>query len=303
MIKSLKDLLNLAKDGECMRLAVAAAEDIDVLIAVCKATRERLIEPILVGDIDKMDEIATVNRLDISDYKKISSSSLEESAKICVDLVRSDEADFIMKGLLDTSILLKAVVNREAGLRTDNLISHVMVYEIPNYHKLLMITDGGMNISPSLEDKKSIIKNAVNVAKALGNDEIKVACICAKEKLNPKMPATVDADKLQGDCERGEFGDNVIVEGPIAFDLAISSEAAKHKSFKSQIAGDTDIMLVPTIEVGNGIGKSLTYFASANSAGIVMGAKVPIVLTSRADSAQTKLNSIALGVVVAKSLK
>lgn len=299
MIKNLKDLLKAAKDQKTMRLVVAAAQDEDVLIAVCKAAKEGIISPVLVGDSSAIQKIAGDNDLDVSGYELVEAIELEDAAKKSVAIVREGKGDFIMKGLIDTSILLKAIVDREAGLRTDNLISHVMIYQVPNYHKMIMLTDGGMNITPSLEDKKSIINNSVIVGNALGIDTIKVACLAAKEKVHPKMQATVDADALAKMGANGDFGNNVIVEGPLAFDLAISKEAAEHKGFKSEIAGDTDILMVPTIEMGNGIGKTMTYFGNAESAGVIMGAKVPVVLVSRADSYEAKLNSIALGSVIA----
>ncbi len=224
---------------------------------------------------------------------------LTEVARTSVELVRSGEADFVMKGLIDTAILLKAVLDKEVGLRTDSQLSHVMVYDLPTYHKLMYFTDGGMNITPDLKAKVAITKNAITVAKALGNEQVKVACLAAKEKVNPKMPATVDAKALEEMCQNGEFGKGVVVEGPLAFDLVVSKEAAETKGFKSQIAGDVDVVVVPTIEVGNGIGKALTYLAKAQSAGIIMGAKAPVVLVSRADSFEDKLNSIALGSVIA----
>jgi phosphate butyryltransferase len=299
MIKNLKDLLKAAKDQKTMRLVVAAAQDEDVLIAVCKAAKEGIISPVLVGDSSAIQKIAGDNDLDVSGYELVEAVELEDAAKKSVAIVREGKGDFIMKGLIDTSILLKAIVDREDGLRTDNLISHVMIYQVPNYHKMIMLTDGGMNITPSLEDKKSIINNSVIVGNALGIDTIKVACLAAKEKVHPKMQATVDADALAKMGANGDFGNNVIVEGPLAFDLAISKEAAEHKGFKSEIAGDTDILMVPTIEMGNGIGKTMTYFGNAESAGVIMGAKVPVVLVSRADSYEAKLNSIALGSVIA----
>ncbi len=299
MVKNLNDLLEAAKNQKTMRLVVAAAQDDDVLIAVCKAAEEGIINPILVGDIDEVKKIAADNELDVSGYELVEAKELEDAAKKSVAIVKEGKGDFIMKGLIDTSILLKAIVNREDGLRTENLISHVMIYEVPNYHKMIMLTDGGMNITPTLEDKKSIINNSIIVGNALGIDTIKVACLAAKEKVHPKMQATVDAAALAKMGNEGVFGKNVIVEGPLAFDLAISKEAAEHKGFKSEIAGDTDILMVPTIEMGNGIGKTMTYFGNAASAGVIMGAKVPVVLVSRADSYEAKLNSIALGSVVA----
>ena len=299
MIKNINELFEAAKKQHTMKLVVAAAQDEDVLLAVMKAAEESVVDPILVGDESLINEIAEKNGLNLSAYKLIHLEDLTEVARTSVELVKSGQADFVMKGLIDTSILLKAVLDKEVGLRTDSQLSHVMVYDIPAYHKLMYFTDGGMNISPDLEAKTAITKNAIRVAKALGNENVKVACLAAKEKVNPKMPATVDAKALEEKCQNGEFGEGVIVEGPLAFDLVVSKEAAETKGFKSQIAGDVDVVVVPTIEVGNGIGKSLTYLSKAQSAGIIMGAKAPVVLVSRADSFEDKLNSIALGSVIA----
>lgn len=299
MIKNFKDLIDVAKSQNTMKLAVAAAQDEDVLVAVCNAAEMGIVDPILVGDVSKIKEIAKQNNLDVEKYTMIEKLDLNEAARASVELVSSEKADFVMKGLVDTSIILKAVLDKEIGLRTDSLLSHVMVYKVPNYHKLLFLTDGGMNIEPSLEEKVMIVKNSVKVVEATGVEKVKVACIAAKEKVNPKMPATVDANKLQEMGQKGDFGQKTIVEGPLAFDIAISKKAAEVKNFKSEITGDIDVLLVPTIEVGNGIGKVLTYLADAESAGIIMGAKAPVVLASRADSHEVKLNSIALGSVIA----
>lgn len=303
MIKSVRDLLESAKQGKKMNLVVAAAQDEDVLFAVCKAAEEGLIQPILVGDEVAIHEMATSQGLDVSGYQIINVVDLTEAARVSVKLVSDGKGDFLMKGLIDTSILLKAVLDKEIGLRTDRLLSHVMIYEVPHYHKLIFLTDGGMNIEPSFDDKVKITQNAIDACRAMGGETIKVAAIAAKEKVNEKMIATVDANRLEEMCQSGYFGENVIVEGPLALDLAVSSEAAKIKKFQSKIAGDTDVLLVPTIEVGNGIGKTLTYLAGAESAGIIMGAKVPVVLVSRADSYEAKLNSIALGGVIAAHSK
>ena len=303
MIKSLKDMLEQLKGEHKVTLSVAAAEDKDVLIAVKDAVQKEIIKPILVGQAENIQSIAREIDFDLRDIKIINSESIEESAKIAVKLVSNKEADFVMKGLLDTSVLLKSVLNKEYGLRTDSLLSHVMIYELESYHKLLLLTDGGMNISPDYDQKEKILNNSIQAAKCLGMETVKVACLAAKEKVNPKMPATIDANLLQKACEEGKFGENVIVEGPLAFDLAVSKEASEIKGFKSNISGDVDILVVPTIEVGNGIGKSFTYMAKSKSAGIIMGAKAPIVLVSRADSYESKLYSIAYGALVAKSMK
>lgn len=303
MIRKLDELLAAAKQGQTMRLVVAAAQDEDVLGAVCKAAEEGLIIPILVGDRKAIFEIAEKESLDVSRYEIVDIADLTEAAKASVKMVSEGKGDFLMKGLIDTAILLKSVLDKEIGLRTDRLLSHVMIYDVPHYHKLIYLTDGGMNIEPSYEEKIKIVENAIDACKALGTEVVKVAVLAAKEKVSEKMPTTVDARKLQELCEAGHFGEGVIVEGPLAMDLAVSEEAAVVKKFKSRIAGDTDILMVPTIEVGNGIGKTLTYLAGAESAGIIMGAKVPVVLVSRADSYQAKLNSIALGSVIASNKK
>lgn len=299
MINKLEDILHQLKGDKKVILSVAAAHDEEVLLAIQSAVEKDIIVPILIGEENKIREISKEINFDLNGIKVIQKYTIEECAETAIKLVSSKEADFVMKGLLDTSVILKAVLNKEWGLRTDSLLSHVMVYEIPTYDKLLVTTDGGMNIAPDYDQKVKILKNAIEATKPLGLEEIKVACLAAKEKVNPKMPATVDAKALQEAGERGEFGEGVIVEGPLAFDLAVSKEAAKIKGFESRVAGETDIMLMPTIEVGNGIGKTLTYFAGGKSAGIIMGAKAPIVLVSRADSHESKLYSIAYGALIA----
>ena len=299
MINKLDDMLKKLKGDKRVTLSVAAAHDEEVLLAIKSAVEMEIITPILIGEENKIREISKEINFDLSKFKIINKETIEECAEIAVKLVSSGEADFVMKGLLDTSVILKAVLNKEWGLRTDSLLSHVMVYEVPSYDKLLVTTDGGMNIEPDYDQKVKILKNAIEATKPLGLKHIKVACLAAKEKVNSKMQATVDARALQEAGERGEFGNDVTVEGPLAFDLAVSKEAAKVKGFKSKVSGETDIMLMPTIEVGNGIGKALTYFAGAKSAGIIMGAKAPIVLVSRADSHESKLYSIAYGALIA----
>lgn len=303
MLRRLDDILEILRDKEKVILSVAAAEDKEVLLSIKDAIEKDIIEAILVGDKSKINLIASEINFDLSGIKIINSNSIEESAKIAVELVSTNSADFVMKGILDTSILLKSVLNKDYGLRTDSLLSHVMIYQLDNYHKLLLLTDGGMNISPNYEQKEKILKNAVKAAKALDIKTVKVACLAAKEKVNPKMEATIDGDLLHKASIDGKFGENIIVEGPLAFDLAISKEASRIKGFKSEVSGDVDILLVPNIEVGNGIGKSFTYMANAKSAGIIMGAKAPIVLTSRADSSESKLYSIAYGALIAKNIK
>ncbi|SHJ61902.1 bifunctional enoyl-CoA hydratase/phosphate acetyltransferase [Tepidibacter formicigenes] len=297
MIKKLDEIVKKVKSVSSMKLAVAAAEDSEVLQAVFDAKKEGIVDPVLIGDIEKITEIANYLGESLDEIKLVQADDLIDSAQKAVKLVSGGEADFVMKGLLDTYILLKEVLNKEYGLRTDSLLSHVMLYEVPTYHKLLLLTDGGMNIAPDVNQKEKIIKNALKAAKALEIEKIKVACIAAKEKVSEKMIATIDAKVLS----EKDYGENVVVEGPLAFDLAVSSDAAKIKKFESKVSGDVDVMVVPTIEVGNGIGKSLTYMANAKSAGIIMGAKAPVVLVSRADTHESKLYSIALGALIASN--
>ena len=303
MIKKLDQMLDVLKGSEKVVLSVAAAHDEEVLLAIKSATEMNIIKPILVGQEDKIRKISDEINFDLNGIKIIDKETIEECAEVAVKLVSSKEADFVMKGLLDTSVILKAVLNKEWGLRTDSLLSHVMVYEADFYPKLLVTTDGGMNIAPNYEQKVKILKNAIKATEPLGLETIKVCALAAKEKVNPKMQATVDAKELEDACKNGEFGENVIVEGPLAFDLAVSKEACEVKGFKTEVGGDVDIILMPTIEVGNGIGKAFTYAAGAKSAGIIMGAKAPIVLVSRADTHESKLYSIAYGAIVAAHKK
>lgn len=296
-------MLDVLKDMDKVVLSVAAAHDEEVLLAIKSATEMNIITPILVGQEDKIRKISDEINFDLNGIKIIDKETIEECAEVAVKLVSSKEADFVMKGLLDTSVILKAVLNKEWGLRTDSLLSHVMVYEADFYPKLLVTTDGGMNIAPNYEQKVKILKNAIKATEPLGLETIKVCALAAKEKVNPKMQATVDAKELEDACKNGEFGENVIVEGPLAFDLAVSKEACEVKGFKTEVGGDVDIILMPTIEVGNGIGKAFTYAAGAKSAGIIMGAKAPIVLVSRSDTHESKLYSIAYGAIVAAHKK
>lgn len=301
MIKKLDDIFDELKScNEKAVLSVAAAHDEEVLLAVKDACEMNIIKAILIGEEEKIRKIANEIKFDLTDVEVINECDLKLCAEKSVKLVSSGKADYVMKGLLDTSIILKEVLNKEYGLRTDSLLSHVMIYEVPSYHKLLILTDGGMNINPDVSQKKKIVDNAIKAAKSLGIDTVKVACLAAKEKVNSKMQATLDADELKNMCKDGMFGKNAVVEGPIAFDLAVSEEACKIKGYNSEVGGDADILLVPNIETGNGIGKALTYMANAKSAGIIMGAKAPVVLVSRADTHESKLYSIAYGAIAAK---
>lgn len=297
MIKKLDELLTLAKSKEKKTISVAAAHDKPVLEAVCKAVELDIVNAILVGDKEKIRKIAEEQNLNINGIEIINEVNVVKAAAKAVECVSTGKAQYIMKGLLGTSVLLKAVLNKEAGLRGKGLLSHVMLYDVPNYHKLINLTDGGMVPYPELQDKIGIINNAVKVAHALGNEMPKVAPICAVEVVNPAMQATLDAAALVQMNKRGQIK-GCIIDGPLALDNAVSKEAAEHKGIISEVAGDSDILLVPNIEAGNFLGKSLTYFANAENAGVIMGAKCPVVLVSRADSAKSKLYSIALGSII-----
>lgn len=300
-INRLVDLLKL-KNNKRMKLVVIASHDKEVLQSVNQCYDYGLIEPILIGDLKKTKKLAEELNISIENYYSIDEKDLEKAAEIGVKLISSEKADFIMKGLIDTSILLKAVLNKEWGLRTESLLSHVMIYDIESYHKLLYLTDGGMNINPTLEDKVKIIENAGMVTRSLGNKIANVAVLSAKEKVDLKMISTVHGGQLKDKYLKGEFSKGLVIDGPMALDIAISREAANIKNYISPVAGDADVLLVPNIEMGNGIGKSITYFANGKSAGIIMGAKVPIVLTSRADDHITKVFSIALGSLISTNI-
>ncbi|GAA0775666.1 phosphate butyryltransferase [Clostridium subterminale] len=297
MVKSLEELLELAKKKEKKTMAVAVAQDSVVLEAVIKAVDMGIINAILVGNEDEIKTISKDSNVDLSRVRIINECDIIKAAAKAVELVTKGEANYVMKGLLGTSDLLKAVLNKEANLRTNNLLSHVMVYDVKSYDKLLLLTDGGMVPYPELKDKIGIIKNAVTVSKALEIEMPKVAPICAVEVINPSMQATLDAAALSAMNKRGQIK-GCLIDGPLGLDNAISKEAAHHKGIVSDVAGEADILLVPNIEAGNFLGKSMTYFAGAESAGVIVGAKCPVVLVSRADSAKSKLYSIALGSIL-----
>jgi phosphate butyryltransferase len=297
MIKRLEELLNLAKEKEKKTIAVAAAHDKEVLEAVMEAVRLEIVEAILVGDKAKIFSIAEEESFCIENIEVIDEADIRKAADKAVELVASGKAHYLMKGMMNTSDLLKAVLNKEAGLKKQELLSHVMVYDVPSYHKLILLTDGGMVSYPELKDKVHIINNAVKVSKALGIDNPKVAPICAVEVVNSSMQATIDAAVLSQMNKRGQIK-GCLIDGPLALDNAISKAAAEQKGIISEVAGDADILLVPNIESGNFLGKSLTYFAKAENAGVIMGAKCPVVLVSRSDSAKSKLYSIALGALL-----
>lgn len=302
MIKSLAELVTKAREYGPLSLAVAAAADEEVLLAVKEARKLGIATPLLVGDEQKIRELATKIDFDLTDVSLYHEPQTVSCARRAVELVSSGQAQLLMKGLMSTADILRAVLDKEIGLRTGRILSHVMIYELPSYNRLFFLTDGGMNMFPDLKQKADIVTNAVEVAHALGIAEPKVAALAAVEVVNPDMPATLDAAALVQMGARGQIK-GCIIDGPLALDNAISAEAAAHKGITSPVAGQADILLVPTIEAGNLLGKAMTYFGHGKSAGIVVGTKAPVVLVSRADPHETKLQSIALGVVAAAGAK
>lgn len=298
MIRNFDDILSLARNKGPKTVSVAVAQDKEVLLAVKEAKEKEIADAILVGDKEEIIQIARTIDMDLDKFEIVDVKDMKEASLKAVELVSSGRAHMVMKGLVDTSIILKAVLNDEVGLKTGKVLSHVAVFDMATYEKVLLVTDAAMNIAPSLEAKKEILENATFVAQSLDIEEPKVAVICAKEKVNPKMPDTVDAAKLTEMNENGEIT-GCLVKGPFAVDNAVSKEAAKHKGIDHPVAGDADILLMPDIEAGNVLYKALVFLAGAENAGVIVGAKAPVVLTSRADSDAAKLNSIALGVLMA----
>jgi len=296
-MRELKEILTLAKSIGPKRIAVAKAEDEEVFLALDRARKEKIIRGILVGSKDKLKKLADKNKINLSEYELIEEPDGLKSSLLCSQLINQGEADLMMKGLLDTGIFMKGILDKEKGLSVGKLLTHVAVFEIPDFPRLLLLTDAAINIAPTLLEKAQIIQNAVDLALSLGIENPKVACIAAMEKVNPeKMPATADAACLSMMAKRGQIK-NAVVDGPFGLDNAISEESAKIKGVKSPIAGKADILLCPDIESGNVIYKTLIEFSKAKCGAIVLGAKSPVVLTSRADSDETKFMSIALGVV------
>lgn len=299
MLRTFKEVLNKAKEYGPKKIAVAFAGAEDVLKAVEAARKEGLADSILVGDKKEIIQIANKKNIDPTNYEIIDLPDKTEATRCAVELVRNKKAAILMKGMIGTARLLKAILDKEIGLRTDRMLSHVYTLQIKGYDRLLTMTDGGMSINPDLEQKSQIIQNAIYYAHSMGIEKPKVAVVAALELVNPDMPATIDAACLAKMSERGQIVGG-IVDGPLGFDNAISKEAAKHKGVESPVSGEVDIVLVPNIESGNIFAKGLVYLAKAVPAGLLLGAKAPVVLVSRSDSVQSKLYSIALGVLMSE---
>jgi len=268
------------------------------LAAAIEAGAKKLITPILVGPASRIKDIAKKAGIDLGRTQIVDVPHSHAAAEKAVELVRQGQAELLMKGSLHTDELLGAVVARETGLRTARRISHVFIMDVPTYHKVLIVTDAAINIAPNLEDKVDICQNAIDLAISLGIERPKVAILAAVETVTSKMPSTIDAAALCKMAERGQITGGVL-DGPLAFDNAISKEAAKVKGIRSEVAGDPDILLVPDLEAGNILAKQLTFLAKADSAGLVLGARVPIILTSRADNVRSRIASCAVAMLAA----
>lgn len=294
VFKSFDELIARQKSApHAARMAVAAAGDEHTIEAVLHARKEGIVHPVLVGDKAAIDAALahfgeTVPAEDIYDVPDIA-----EAAKFAVSLVREGKADFLMKGKLDTSVMLRPVVNKETGLGKGGVMSHFTLFQIPGYHKLLAVVDGGMVTYPTLEQKKCIIENTVGALRSMGYDEVKVGVLACVEKVNPKMPETVEADALKQMNRNGEIT-GCYVEGPISYDCAMSKEIAEFKGFQSPVSGDCDVLVAPNIHAGNIMGKMLTVTVGAPMAGFVVGAKCPIVMTSRGSTPEEKYLSIVI---------
>ncbi len=297
MRKELSEFVEEAKKGKKKRVVVAASEDTPVLKAMREAVQEGLVDAILVGSKQETEQMMDQIGFDRSQAELIPAGNPEEAAVKAVSLIREGKGEILMKGLVQTASLLKVVLDKEKGLRTGALLSHCGLFQSPYYHKLLAVTDAAMNVAPTFEEKISILTNAVEMFHTIGVEYPKVAVVAAVETINPKMDATVHAALLTQMNRRGQIK-GCIIDGPLALDNAVSKEAALHKHIQSDVTGDADILLVPDIESGNLIYKALNFLGGAIAAGIILGAAAPIVLTSRADSEQSKHYSLALAVAL-----
>lgn len=297
MIKKLEQLEKLVKGKPGGRIVIAAAHDDNVLASVKEVYEKGYVEPILIGNKEKIFRIADEVGLDVSRMNIIKEMDDTQSARLAVNMINSGEAEVLMKGYLHTAELLKVVLDKEKGLRTKSVISHIGLFEVGTYKKLLIVTDSGINIYPDLKQKAEIIQNAVNLAIKLGIRKPKVAILSAVEVINPSIQSTIDAAVLSKMAQRGQILD-CKVDGPLAMDNAINRDAALHKHIESEVAGDADILVVPNIEAGNILIKSLAFLYNAKSCAVLSGAKVPLVVTSRADDSVTKYYSIILSLAL-----
>jgi phosphate butyryltransferase len=298
MYRNFQELFEAARTRGPIRVAVAVAQDPDVLEAIQRGIQAELLEAVLVGDeaiIRPLTETLGIT----GQVRIIHETDPAAASLLAAGCVRDGAAQVLVKGLVNSSVFLRAALDAERGLRTGRLLSHLAAMEVPGSAKLGFYSDGGMNIAPGLEEKKTILANALEALVRLGIDCPKVAVLCANEQVSAKMPATVDAQALVAAWERGELGP-CTVEGPIALDVALSPAAARHKGIQSRVAGDVDLYLMPNIEAGNMVTKALLHFTAAKFAGVILGASRPIVMGSRADPAEAKLNAIAMAALLCR---
>ncbi len=293
-MKNIRDILTKAKSIKKFKIGVAAAEDEDVLVAINGAMEYGILHPILFGDEEKILEILNEKKYPLDKFEIIPTTSSEESAKLAVKYAKEGKVEVLMKGLLETKTLLKEVVNKETGIRDKELLSHASILSFQNLNRLICITDGAMVMYPDVNQKIKLIENAVEMMKALGfKKQLKVGLVSAIETYNPRLSSSADAIEVMEYFKNNPI-DNVVVEGPFAVDNLVSKEAALKKGIKTTVAGEADLLVFPNLDSGNVFYKTSVYLAGAESAGLILGAKVPIVLTSRADHSVIKLYSIAL---------
>lgn len=297
--RNYEEVINKAREGKPVKVSIAAAHDEEVMKAVKQAVELELIEPYFVGLDNQLNAIANQIGFDISPFAIFQASTEEENAYVAAKLANDHTVQMIMKGFINSTPFLKGVLHKDFQLKKGRIISHMSAFEIPDFDHLYYMTDGGLNIAPDLSQKEQILFNSIEFLHRIGMEKPKVALLSANERVTEKMPVTVECQKIIENSKDGRYG-AVIMEGPLPLDLAISKESLYHKGLYSELEGDTDLLLVPTIEAGNILGKAITYFAKGIMAGVVLGAKVPLILNSRSDSAKAKLASIALSVVAVR---
>ena len=300
VISGFQELKTQLREAVPQRAVVAAAHEEHTLEAVFQAQRDGLIRPILVGDGEKIRAIARALGREVPEEDLVEAGDDAACARQAVELIRQGRGKLLIKGMLQTGTLLKAVVQPDTGIRASELLSHVAILDVPAYHKLLFLTDGGMVVAPDRNQKREILRNVLSLCRFLGYEKPKVAVLCAVETVSPRMPETGDAAALKAEGERGDFGP-CLIEGPISFDLATDREAAEVKGYHSPVAGDADILLVPAIAAGNLLGKALYGMAGGDMAGVVLGASVPITVNSRGAAPEEKYDSIAIAAAMAQS--
>lgn len=299
-MKSFADILEMAKKCPPKKVAIAVAQDGEVIEAARECQESGIANAVLVGDADEIARIASERGIDIHDFEIINERDISNAARKAVEMVHNGEADMVMKGAVNSPTVLKAVLDKNIGLRTGKVLSHVAVFESPGYNRLMLMTDAGMNIKPTFNQKVDMIKNAVSVAKAMQIENPKVALISHMELVNPDMSSSIDAGMLCKMAERGQIKD-CIVDGPLALDLALSKESARAKGVKSEVAGQADILVLDNIDAANVLYKALVFLGGAKITGLIVGASAPVILTSRADSSEAKLVSVAVGVLLANN--